>query len=680
MMVEEKMDGGSFDETAASIAAVKNLFPQAVREGKIDFDVLKTCLGGAVEERKDFYRLLWNGKEEARAFSRTRSQATLLPCRAESKNWDETQNLYIEGDNLEVLKLLQGAYHNQVKMIYIDPPYNTGKDFVYHDNFHDSVENYKALTGQVDAEGKKTSAKNAETSGRYHTDWLNMIFPRLLVARNLLRDDGVIFISIDDNEVSNLRKVCDEVFGEDNFVAQLVWDLGTGTQAGHFVRAHEYVVAYFKNKSLIPNFKGGEGIIEHSALKKISQKNPASDFPFPAGTRWDAPDGTKLVGTWGGSEATTLVKGDMECKDGRLTNDVVLSAGWCMAAQMRSWFAGNETYDTKGQLVKSFYFNEKGILRYEKDRSVVNPPTVLRSVGSTKNGTDEVEGLLGAKVFDYPKPTTLCMFLARLTTHDDDVILDMFSGSSSFADAVMRLNAGEECCGRRRYVAIQMPEDLDLALKYADENAKSTLEKGIDFCKQMKVKHTLCEIGKERIRRAGEKVLAELKQREAEKDGKLPMDGATNVASVQPDVGFRVFKLETSNIVAWNPKAEDIEQELINAEDNIVAGRTREDLLYEILLKSNVMLTAKIEERKVAEKVIYVVDGGKLMVALDDRIGVEVADEMARIWREEIGSADAQKRVPPVVVFRETGFRSDEDKANALTTLKSAGFETVRTV
>ena len=217
----ERMDGKSFDETAANVAAIRNLFPHAVSEGKIDFDVLKSCLGAAVEERKDFYRMLWNGKEEARAFSRVRSQATLRPCVSESKDWDTTQNLYIEGDNLEVLKLLQGAYHNQVKMIYIDPLYNTGKDFVYHDNFHDSVQNYKIQTGQIAADGSKTSAKNAETSGRYHTDWLNMIFPRLLVARNLLRDDGVIFISIDDNEVANLRKVCDEVFGEDNFVAQI---------------------------------------------------------------------------------------------------------------------------------------------------------------------------------------------------------------------------------------------------------------------------------------------------------------------------------------------------------------------------------------------------------------------------------------------------------------------------
>lgn len=670
----KKMDGGSCDETAANVAAVKALFPEAVREGKIDFEVLKSCLGEAVETGKATYNFTWNGKEEARAFARARSMGTLRPCREESKDWDTTGNLYIEGDNLEVLKLLQGAYHKRVKMIYIDPPYNTGKDFVYADNFRDSIQNYKEQTGQVDTEGRKLRA-NAETSGRYHTDWLNMLFPRLLVARNLLRDDGVVFISIDDNEAASLRKLCDEVFGEDNFVAQLVWNLGTGTQAGHFVRAHEYVICYFRDKTKVPNFKGGDGVIEHSALKKISRKNPAFDFEFKAGTRWDAPNGTELSGTWGGSESTTLVSGRMVCKDGKLAENVVLSAGWCMAAQMRSLFDGKETYDSKGQLVKSFYFNEKGILRYEKDRSVVNPPTVLKDIGSTKNGTDEVESLLGAKVFDYPKPTSLCEFLANITTRDDDIILDLFSGSSSFPDAIMRLNASGENASRRKFIAIQIPEDLDASLKTADVNARGTIELGIKFCDSLKLPHTLCEIGKERIRRAGERVLESVRERNREAASQLQLGNDADAPIAEPDVGFRVYKLDTSNVVAWNPNAADLEQELQNAADNILLGRTAEDLFVEVLLKSNIPLTAEVVEHAVGGCTIRIVNGGELFVCLDAKITVEIAEEMARLARTR-KNAD----IPWSTVFRETGFASDEDKANALTTLKSAGVESVRTI
>lgn len=665
----ERMEGASRDEVSANVEALKKVFPAAVKEGKVDMEALKTLLGGEVAADTGCYRMTWNGKEAARQFALKRSRGTLLPDRGSSREWETTQNVYIEGDNLEVLKLLQGGYYNSVKMIYIDPPYNTGKDFVYHDNFHDSIENYKKLTGQVNAKGAKLKT-NVETSGRYHTDWLNMIFPRILVAYNLLKENGIMFISIDDNEVGNLRKVCDDVFGEENFVAQLVWDLGTGTQAGHFVRAHEYVLAYFKDKSLTPNFKGGEGVIEHSALKKISQKNPASEFSFKAGTRWDAPDGTVLSGTWGDSEATTLVSGKMECCDGKLKNDVVLSAGWCMAAQMRSWFAGQETFDSKGQLVKSFYFNEKGVLRYEKDRSVINPPTVLKNVGSTKNGTDEVVALMGLKVFDYPKPTTLCGFLAELTTTGDDIVIDMFSGSSSFADAIMQLNANDKKGSRRRYIAIQMPEDLDLALTYAEENAKQTLENGISFCAGLCLKHTLCEIGKERIRRAGDKVMAEWTARQNEAAGQLALGGAADATKrVPPDIGFRVFRLDTSNFADWNPNSEDLAGDLLKAKENVLVGRTKEDILYEVVVKCNFQLTDKITEHKVGNNAIYAVRNGELMVCIDDQIPLEVGDEMLRLKHEVYGNPESFR-----AVFLDNGL-SDDSKANIVQRLKGDGVD-----
>ena len=635
-----KMDGASKDILAERIENLKALIPEAFADGKIDFDSLRAALGDAVDTSKANYSFTWNGKNEARAFAFAKSMGTLRPCKEESAGIDGTagrfdsKNLYIEGDNLEVLKLLQGAYHGRVKMIYLDPPYNTGKDFVYTDNFKSSIENYKISTGQVDGEGKCVQA-NVETSGRYHTDWLNMMFPRLLLARNLLRNDGIIFISIDDYEVTNMRKLCDEVFGENNFLAQLIWDLGTGTQAGHFVRAHEYVLAYFKAKGVVENFKGGSGVIDHSALKKISVKNPASNYTFKAGTRWDAGNGAELSGQWGGAEKTTLVQGSMVCVDGKLASDVVLSAGWAMRAQMDSYFKGEITYDTKGQLVKSFYFNENGVLRYEKERSVVNPPTVLKGLGSTKNGTDEVESLIGFKAFDFPKPTSLCKFLAELTCSGGDIILDAFSGSGSFSDAIMRLNAGKsESSERVSWIAIQLP-----AVCAEDSEAAKAGYKNI------------CEIGKERIRRAGKKIADE-------NAAKAPM----------LDIGFKVFKLDTSNLIPWNPNPEDLEHDLLAVVDNAVVGRTAEDLLYEILLKCNLPLTLPIEERKFGANTISVAGDGKLMVCLDKTIPVAVAEEMVRLRDEVYKPSDMQ------VVFRDNGF-SDKDKTNAIMTLKQAGVE-----
>lgn len=635
-----KMDGASKDILAERIENLKALIPEAFADGKIDFDSLRAALGDAVDTSKANYSFTWNGKNEARAFAFAKSMGTLRPCKEESAGIDGTagrfdsKNLYIEGDNLEVLKLLQGAYHGRVKMIYLDPPYNTGKDFVYTDNFKSSIENYKISTGQVDGEGKCVQA-NVETSGRYHTDWLNMMFPRLLLARNLLRNDGIIFISIDDYEVTNMRKLCDEVFGENNFLAQLIWDLGTGTQAGHFVRAHEYVLAYFKAKGVVENFKGGSGVIDHSALKKISVKNPASNYTFKAGTRWDAGNGAELSGQWGGAEKTTLVQGSMVCVDGKLASDVVLSAGWAMRAQMDSYFKGEVTYDTKGQLVKSFYFNENGVLRYEKERSVVNPPTVLKGLGSTKNGTDEVESLIGFKAFDFPKPTSLCKFLAELTCSGGDIILDAFSGSGSFSDAIMRLNAGKsESSERVSWIAIQLP----VVCAEDSEAAKAGYK-------------NICEIGKERIRRAGKKIADE------------------NAAKAPGlDIGFKVFKLDTSNLIPWNPNPEDLEHDLLAVVDNAVVGRTAEDLLYEILLKCNLPLALPIEERKFGANTISVVGDGKLMVCLDKTIPVALAEEMVRLRDEVYKPSDMQ------VVFRDNGF-SDKDKTNAIMTLKQAGVE-----
>ena len=478
--------------------------------------------------------------------------------------------MFIEAENLEALKILQKSYAGSVKMIYIDPPYNTGSDsFIYPDKFSESREEYARRVGDTDDAGylKRDGVfqgawrKNGKDSGHYHSNWLSMMLPRLHLAKTLLREDGVIFISIDDNEQAQLKLLCDEVFGVENFVAELVWSLGTGTQAGHFVRSHENILVYFKDKIKVANFSGGKGVIEHSALKKISVKNPESEFNFPAGTRWDAPDNFELSGTWGGSEKVTLVKGRMIAKNGKLVYPVTLSAGYAQKGQMKSWFLGKETFDSKGQKVLSFYFNKNGILRYEKNRSIINPATVLSNVASTKNGTDEIFELFKNRLFDYPKPSKLVCFLANLVTNSNDLILDFFSGSGTTAHAVMQLNA--EDGGSRRFICVQLTEETD---------EKSEARKaGFD---------TIAEIAKERIRRAGRQI----------------SDGLQDGSEI--DTGFKVFKLAESGFKQWRQPGqadtEALQRELLLNIDSVQPDTPSENLLYELMLRMGLKLTCKV--------------------------------------------------------------------------------------
>ncbi len=367
-----------------------------------------------------------------------------------------TGNMIIHGDNLEALKSLLPKYEGKINCIYIDPPYNTGNEgWTYNDNVnHPKIKKWLEKTLSTQTSGKDGGIGLDDLTR--HDKWLCMIYPRLMLLHKLLAPDGVIFISIDDNEMAHLKLVMDEIFGSKNNIASLVWDLGTGTQAGHFVRAHEYVLAYFKKKDLVPNFKGGEGIIEHSALKKISVKNPASEFLFPAGTRWDGEDDAELSGTWGGSEKTTLLSGQMICHKGQLKEDVVLSAGWAQKNQMLSWFAGKKTIDSKGQTVSSFYFNKNGVLRYEKERSIINPPTVIKGIASTKTGSNTLLGIFGEKPFDFPKPVELIQHLIDLNTDENSIILDSFAGSGTTGEAVLNLNKLDN--GNRKFILIEMEE------------------------------------------------------------------------------------------------------------------------------------------------------------------------------------------------------------------------------
>ena len=633
----EKMDGKTMDIVAENVGKLKKLFPEAFTEGKVDFEVLKEILGSFVDGRNERYSFTWNGKSKARMIAQTPSTGTLRPCMEESVDWDTTQNIFIEGDNLEVLKLLQKSYHKKVKMIYIDPPYNTGKDFVYKDDFRDNIRNYKIITGQVDGEGRNLS-NNPETSGRYHTDWLNMMYPRLKLARNLLKDDGVIFISIDDNEVANLRKICDEIFGEENLLGELIWHLSSGPQAGHFTRSNEVLIAFAKNKNSLDYFQDKSGgKIKHGALKKISAANPASEITFKKGSIKFEGDDAEFPDELGGSEKQYITNGKFSFKDGVLSEDVTIKAGWAMKNQVLSWLKGEETFDSKGQRVLRFYFNPQGILFYEKELGTAHPKTVIPAseVGSTRAGGEQVSELLGSKVMSFPKPIGLIQFLTNYVAANDDLILDFFAGSGTTAHAV--LNSKVKNSEDLNYIIVQIPERCT--------KESEAFKAGYQ---------TIAEIGKERIRRAAARI------REENPD-------------YHGDLGFKVFKLDSTNIKPWEMDFDMTEQDLLDQVGNIKTGRREEDVLYEVLLKYGLDLTLPVTEHGIAGQKVFNIGMGALIICLSDAISVEVVEGIAKL---------KDKLNPEImrVVLNDSGFKDDVVKANAVQILRQAGIFDVRSL
>ena len=635
----EKLDLRSHDIAEDRRQELLRLFPEIrTEDGRLDFDRLELALGEAVDVGRERYGLTWPGKAECFKVIQTPSLGTVRPYPEESVNFDTTDNLIIEGDNLEVLKLLQKSYLARVKMIYIDPPYNTGSDFVYRDDFRDPIRTYLELTGAVNAEGKRFTT-NVDLSGRYHSNWLNMMWPRLYIARQLLREDGVLFVSIDDNEDAALRLLLDEIFGEENRVSTLVWDLGTGSTAGHFTRSHESVLCYAREKSRLPNFvwrRGGE--IEASALKKISRVNPASEITFPAGMELEGGGDQTFRGTLGGKVTQAIVSPMMRFVNGRLTEPCTIRAGWAMRSQILRWIDGQETWDTKGQKVRRFFFSRTGLLKYEKERTIENPRSVLREVGSTSDGGAAMAGLgFPREAFDFPKPPGLVRRFAELITEPQgsDIILDFFAGSGTTAQAVLELNA--EDTGNRRFVLVQLPEPT-----------------GRDDLR------TIADICKERVRRV-------LKKMNDEDNEKLDFDGGK-----KQDRGFRVFKLAESNFKTWEadkPKdAEALANQLELHVEHIRDGRTAADLLYEILLKSGFPLTTPVEDLTLAGKQVHSVADGALLVCLERALTLDLIRAMA-------------ERKPERVVCLDAGFAgNDQLKANAAQIFRTRGVISFKTV
>lgn len=580
----------------------------------VDFDKLKSFLGGGniAEDVNESYEFTWVGKQEARREVAKPITKTLRPCIEDSVDWDTTKNLYIEGDNLEVLKLLQNSYMGKVKMIYIDPPYNTGNDFIYHDDFAQDRSEYDLDAGNVDEEGNRFR-KNTETNGRFHSDWCSMIYERLLLARNLLSDNGVIFISINDCELSNLKKIADEIFGEANTLVNAIWVNGR-TSSAHFTTSHEYVIAYAKDLSKLPLFKfQGNSLITDRTIKKISNKNPVSDITFPAGLDFESED-KDFPNKFGSSEVVEVVSGTLKCRSNKLAEKVTLRAAWTMADMIKAWLKGETVYDQKGQLIRRFFFKHNGILQYEKEKGTVHPNSVITDI-STKTGSNSLKELFGEPIFPYPKPIDLIKYFLVMVD-PGDIVLDFFAGSSSTAHAVLDLNTQDG--GQRNFIMVQYPEICE----------KDSPAYKLGYI-------NICDIGKERIRRAGQMIKNE-----------------KGLIADNLDIGFRVFKCDESNMkdVYFEPK--DLQQQdLINFMDNIKEDRTDLDLLFDCMLKWGIQLSEPMDKKLVGESTIYNVNDGDLVACFSEKVAQEVIDQIADLE-------------PLRVVFRDGSFEKASEKMN----------------
>lgn len=620
----EKLDSKSVDIVEQNIQQLKQLFPEVFSEGKIKFDHLQELLGNYVIKDEDHYNFTWHGKRAASRLAQTPSTGTLRPCKQESVDWDTTQNLFIEGDNLEVLKLLQKPYHRQVKMIYIDPPYNTGNDFVYKDDFKDSVQNYLATTGQLDNEGKKI-ATNSSSAGRYHTNWLNMMYPRLKLARNLLRDDGVIFISIDDNEAANLKKLCDEVFGEENFIAQLIWRrrVSSGMSEQNVSIDHEYVLCY--QRSAISEFMGKK--------KSFNEyKNPDNDPRGP----WIADNLTV------GMNASMRPNQAYDLTDPKTGNVFPYNPNrvWAYAPDSM------ERLIKEGKILFPADTNKRPMLkRFQNElKSNYNPFSSIMTdiVGLNTEATRMIQKILHGNIFDYSKPMSLLTTLLGQIVAKDDLILDFFAGSGTTAHAVMQLNA--EDGGKRRCISVQLPELTDAKSEAFKAGYKN-----------------IAEISKERLRRAGKKI-------KEEQNAKLDLNTNSSI-----DIGFKVFKLDSSNIKRWEADFDTLGTDLIDAVDYLKKDRSNEDLLYEILLKYGIDLTVSIEMRLIAEKNVYIIGLGTLIVCLDTDIDMNVINSIGAL-KEELQPEIMR------VIFKDDSFKDDVVKTNALIYLKRYGIFDVKSL
>ena len=641
--LDPKTDGCSPDLQAENVDQLRELFPEAFADGRLNIDTLLGLLGEETDEGDERYGLNWPGKAAARRIAQIPSAGTLRPAKAESLDWDTTQNLMIEGDNLEVLKLLQKSYHGAVKIIYIDPPYNTGNEFIYPDRFQDNLDTYLRYTGQTDAEGLRLSA-NAETGGRYHTNWLNMMYPRLKLARNLLREDGAIFVSIDDHEVHNLRLLMDEVFGAKNLVGQVaVVTNPRGRQSEAIASTHEYLLVYGRDAgrvrppgaeltdAALAEYKHLDSDGRRYRLRGLRHRGNASrriDRPAMYFPIYVDPVTRKVSLTQGGSFTEAVVPRKSSGEDGRWE--------WGPATvQARIHLLEGVMVSTRCEwdvYQREYLEDESGNARRKKWKSIWGESDI-----NYQNGKSELKALFSEEPFEYPKPTGLLRKIVAGVTAEADVILDFFAGSGTTGDAVMRQNA--EDGGQRRCILVQLPEKT----------------KSSDF-------PTIADITKARLRAVSKAI-------SRERGRVLPgLDATTPL-----DLGFRVFKLDSSNIKAWDGGHDTIETDLLTAVENIKPNRSEDDLLFELLLKFGLDLATQVTARTIEGRTVFVLGEGLLVVCLAPDLPLTVVEGIGRL-KSELAPEEMK------VVFRDACFADDVAKTNAVKILEMAGVTSVQSL
>lgn len=646
-IVVSGQEGRSADIVAENLEKLNALFPEAFADGKVDFQVLRQILGDAVDDSTEKYGLNWYGKRRARRLALTPSTGTLRPCPEDSVDWGTTQNLMIEGDNLEVLKLLQKSYAGKVKLIYIDPPYNTGKDFVYPDDYRDNLRNYLELTGQVDRDNRKLSS-NAESSGRFHTDWLNMMYPRLLLSRHLLKADGVLLVSIDDTEVHNLRAVCDDIFGSENFCGTFVWEkkkkpsfldrnMGTVT---------DYIIAYAKSRSLAPAFVAGS-VEDGKKYPFNNAGNPESILCFPPrSVRFACQDQKICAQDMSKGNIVTELLDDVRIESGLNAGEFRLRGEWRYSqARLNEFIANGAEIVISKVPFRPNYINRSGEMK--KTSNLLSHR--VNGIPTNEDATQEMRVFFGMDVMSYPKPPGLIKYLVRSISTNDDIVLDFFAGSGTTANGVLQQNLEDGLA--RRYILVQLPEVLDINSKEQQGAASFLNDQGKP--------NNIAELTKEYLRRVGKNIRKE-----------NPMFAG--------DVGFRVLQLDSTNIHKWDPKPENLETALQLSIQSLESDCSRVGILFEMLIRLGIDLCTPIHDRIVAEKRIYSVGGGVLFACLDTAISVSDAELIGQeilAWHESLSTVGDVS-----CVFRDNAFVDDIAKINLTMFLHEGGISSVKSI
>ncbi len=627
----QKVDLKSKDIKSEQIERLKTIFPEVVADGKINFEQLKATLGEDLEDSKERFGMMWAGKNKCFRIIQDPSTGTLKPSRNESVNFDTTENLFIEGDNLEVLKLLQKSYYEKVKMIYIDPPYNTGNDFVYPDNFGQQLEEYLKMTGQVDSEGNKLST-NTDSNGRFHSAWLNMMYPRLFLARNMLTNDGVIFISIDDNEVHNLKTICNEIFGEQNFVASIS-NITGASQNGEGVKIQknkEECLVYCKDQeSFMPN-KIDEA---DDSLRNLN------DAPSELKTRPDMgytiyynPNTEEIIPRKDYDKSKIhLNKEELVYSN----DEELIKKGFVPIRPgiknklLHRWRWGFETFQER--INEIIIKKTKDEYRAYFKQTGMNPP---KNIMNFIVGTSELKSLFeDVRIFDFPKSTKMIKYLIKIGSNPNDIILDFFAGSGTTAHAILELNKEEE--SHRKFICIQLPEPIDESSEANKAGYKN-----------------IAEISKERIRRVIKEIEKESKQQK--------------IVDKKHDFGFRVFKLDRSNFKNWDNQTSELQTSLNEHVDQIKKSSNPEDVLYEILIKEGMPLTTHVKKIKVDEKEVFSIDNNMLLICLEEKLSKELFKEI-------------KKLNPQIVIVLDSGFKNnDQLKTNAVELMTYVDIDTGR--